>query len=246
MAYTQITPCCKITFPPLQGEFGVATTGKHCDMNKKRGNYSSPRQQQRQETILATARRLIAEKGYSGLTMRDLATASKVSEKTLYNLYESKDRLVMQAVADLLEAIVQGVEAQARRPGLDTILLYSQAMTGQILATPAYALAMAQALFQADAGNPLVKVLLESNEAYLELELQHALMRGELQQDTNVQQLARLILANMWGVLLLWQKGLLTLQALPGASTRSLCLCLGTVARGQGKKLVNRRLAASV
>ena len=215
-------------------------------MNRKRASYSSPRQQERQEKILATARRLIAEKGYSGLTMRDLASASNVSEKTLYNLFESKDRLVMRAVADLLDAIVQGVEAQSRQPGLDTILLYSQAMTRQILETPAYAHAMAQALFHADEGNPLVDILLQSNERYLHLELQHALTRGELHEDANVQQLAGLLLANMWGVLLLWQKGLLSLQALPGASMRSLCLCLGTIARGEGKKVVNRRLAASV
>jgi AcrR family transcriptional regulator len=87
-------------------------------MSAKRGSYSSPRQQQRREKILTAARQLIADKGYDGLTMRDLARASGVSDATLYNLFTTKGRLVMAAVADLLEGITERVQQPDQSHGL--------------------------------------------------------------------------------------------------------------------------------
>jgi AcrR family transcriptional regulator len=50
---------------------------------------------ERRERILAAARSLVAERGYEGLTMRDLARAAKVSVPTLYNLFGSKDAILV-------------------------------------------------------------------------------------------------------------------------------------------------------
>jgi len=49
---------------------------------------------ERRERIRAAARRLVAERGYDGLTMRDLARAARVSVPTLYNLFGSKDAIL--------------------------------------------------------------------------------------------------------------------------------------------------------
>ena len=53
---------------------------------------------ERRERILASARELIAERGYEGLTMRDLAAHCRVSVPTLYNQFGSKDSLLAAAV----------------------------------------------------------------------------------------------------------------------------------------------------
>src|SRR6185369_11664248 len=50
---------------------------------------------ERRARILATARRLIAERGFDGLTMRELASASRVSVPTLYNLFGGKHALLL-------------------------------------------------------------------------------------------------------------------------------------------------------
>jgi AcrR family transcriptional regulator len=192
----------------------------------------------RQERILRSARELIACKGYDGLTMRDLARVAGVSDKTLYNLFESKDRLVMMAVADLLEDIAARVDARSRQPGLEGVFLYSDSTTRQILDTPAYAEAMARGLFQADAGTPLVDVLLGGTERFLRRELQAAVQRGQLATDADVPALARMLAGHMWGMLLLWNKGLLTLEEFPAMARRSLCLSLAGVARGRGKTVI--------
>ncbi|MEO8550295.1 MAG: helix-turn-helix domain-containing protein [Kofleriaceae bacterium] len=60
---------------------------------------------ERRERILDAARKLVAERGYDGLTMRDLARAAKVSVPTLYNLFGSKDAILvteLEAVASTI------------------------------------------------------------------------------------------------------------------------------------------------
>jgi AcrR family transcriptional regulator len=54
--------------------------------------------EERKQRILATARQLIAEHGYDGVTMRDLAEKSLVSVPTLYNLFGGKNELLLAAV----------------------------------------------------------------------------------------------------------------------------------------------------
>jgi AcrR family transcriptional regulator len=50
---------------------------------------------ERKARILAAARKLTATHGYDGLTMRELAEASRVSVPTLYNLFGSKDAILV-------------------------------------------------------------------------------------------------------------------------------------------------------
>ena len=50
---------------------------------------------ERRERIARVARKLVAERGYDGLTMRDLARAARVAVPTLYNLFGSKDAILV-------------------------------------------------------------------------------------------------------------------------------------------------------
>jgi AcrR family transcriptional regulator len=204
-------------------------------VGSKRGSYSSPRQQERQERVLQSARELIANRGYDGLTMRELARVSEVSDKTLYNLFATKDGLVMAAVADLLDAIVTQVQAGEQAAGLAAILRYTDAISAQILVSPEYAQAMSRALFQAEDSSPIVDLLLRSNQKFLQRQLRHAQRRGELTRKVQSARTATLLTAHTWGVLLLWNKGLLSLSSLPTMSRQSMLTSLSGVVSEQGQ-----------
>jgi AcrR family transcriptional regulator len=64
---------------------------------------------ERRERILEVARRLVAERGYEGLTMRDLARAAKVSVPTLYNLFGSKDAILVTELEAMAAKIAQAM-----------------------------------------------------------------------------------------------------------------------------------------
>lgn len=50
---------------------------------------------ERRARIINAARALVTKHGYDGLTMRDLAAAARVSVPTLYNLFGSKDAILV-------------------------------------------------------------------------------------------------------------------------------------------------------
>lgn len=58
----------------------------------------SKQREERRQRILEAARKLIADRGYDGVTMRELADASLVSVPTLYNLFGGKNELLFAAV----------------------------------------------------------------------------------------------------------------------------------------------------
>ncbi|WP_221796606.1 TetR/AcrR family transcriptional regulator [Aquisediminimonas sediminicola] len=60
----------------------------------------TPRQQERRARILDNARELVAEHGYDGVSMRTIARESGVTEKTLYNIFGSKDELIAIAARE--------------------------------------------------------------------------------------------------------------------------------------------------
>src|SRR5258705_13283731 len=68
---------------------------------------------ERRGRIMTAARKLVATKGYQGLTMRDLARAARVSVPTLYNLFGSKDAILvaeLEASAARLSASMPPIE----------------------------------------------------------------------------------------------------------------------------------------
>lgn len=186
-----------------------------------RATYSSPRQQERQKHILAVVREQISAVGYDALNIRDLAAASGVALKTLYNLYGSKDELLLAAVAELLEDVQHLEHVEGAEPGIPRYLAYIDAVAGQIVATPAYADTMARTLFQAGREHRLVNVLIGDAVRIAKESLEYAQAQGELREELNLEECAQVLAGHQWGLVLLWNKGLITLDSLPHAMRRS-------------------------
>jgi AcrR family transcriptional regulator len=211
-------------------------------MNRKRGPYSSPRQEERQRRILATARREITAVGYDALTMAQLASASEVSTKTLYNLYGSKDELLLSAVAELMGNLEQLPQVVDAPPGLPSLLAFTEVICDQVVATPRYAEVMARSLFQADRDHRLVDILLRNTQRVTLRALQAARVADQLNSDVDLPVLAKLLAAHQWGVVLLWSKNLISLAEFKSRAIQSQLLSLIPVCRGQQQRVLQARL----
>jgi AcrR family transcriptional regulator len=66
------------------------------------------------ETILAAASRIMAEEGWSALTMRKIADAIEYSPATIYLHFESRDEIAMQLVRDGFAALLAHMEPATR------------------------------------------------------------------------------------------------------------------------------------
>ena len=82
------------------------------------------------EAIAATARRLFAERGFDAVTVAEIAAASDVSEKTVFNHFATKEDL---AFAGREQGITQFVTAIADRPPASSVLDVFRATTHTVL-----------------------------------------------------------------------------------------------------------------
>ncbi|MBU2939740.1 TetR/AcrR family transcriptional regulator [Lacinutrix sp. C3R15] len=64
----------------------------------------------RKEEIIKTAATLFKEKGYSAVTMRDLATAMGMKAASLYNHISSKQEILKEIIISLAEEFTEGIE----------------------------------------------------------------------------------------------------------------------------------------
>jgi AcrR family transcriptional regulator len=82
----------------------------------------SKQREERRQRILDVARRLIAERGYDGVTMRELADESLVSVPTLYNLFGGKSELLFAAVESYFRNLLTLANGAAEEEGLRKVL----------------------------------------------------------------------------------------------------------------------------
>jgi AcrR family transcriptional regulator len=64
----------------------------------------------RKDEIIKTAAKLFKEKGYSAVTMRDIATAMGIKAASLYNHISSKQEILIDIIISLAEAFTNGME----------------------------------------------------------------------------------------------------------------------------------------
>lgn len=64
----------------------------------------------RKDEIIITAAKLFKEKGFSAVTMRDLATAMGIKAASLYNHINSKQEILKEIIISLAEKFTSGME----------------------------------------------------------------------------------------------------------------------------------------
>ena len=218
----------------------TADTGKR----KSRGSYSSPRQEARQQHILRVAREEIAALGYDATTMQGLAEAAAVSKKTLYNLYGSKDELLLAAVENLLEEMRQRSSQIGARAGVESLMAVCEASTQFIVDHPGYAGVMAKTFFQLHEEHRLARLLVGDTRRQAEEAFTCSQQAGEIDSETDTTTLAELFTAHQWGLILAWSKGLIPLDQFSTVTLRSQITTLLPVSRGALKDWLQARAKA--
>jgi len=69
----------------------------------RRASYSSPTILARRARLLEAARELIAEQGVAGFGMAELSARADVAKQTVYNIFQTKERVVAAAINEYFE-----------------------------------------------------------------------------------------------------------------------------------------------
>ena len=91
-------------------------------MAKARGNYASPAQAERRKRILRETLKLLASESPSDISMAQIAELSDVSTKTLYNLFKSRNGLLLAAAAQTRADTQSSTSVMSAPAGISRIL----------------------------------------------------------------------------------------------------------------------------
>ncbi len=81
-----------------------------------RGRYQQQQWEARRSAILHALEQLSGERGFSNVTMDDLADRVGISKATLYQHFESKEAMLVELMASHEDAFIASLEAMAGQP----------------------------------------------------------------------------------------------------------------------------------
>jgi len=199
---------------------------------------------ERRARILVAARELIAARGYDGLTMRDLAKASRVSVPTLYNLFGGKQALLLGELESTFAAVVAGTEQARTGSVVDRALATCDAGNADLLAVPRYSRELILLFLTS---SEKAEVRRASAESYAELManvLRDGQKAGEIQPWIDPLVFARGMFAHYQLAMIEWARGEMDTDGFRAATRFGMCAMLLGVTRGKAQRQVTQAMQA--
>jgi AcrR family transcriptional regulator len=195
---------------------------------------------ERRAKILAAARSLVVTKGYDGLTMRDLARAARVSVPTLYNLFGSKDAILVAELAN--EAGKIAARMVAGNTFFTRGMAAFEAGMQLIEEAPEFHRAVMQMALTSPETAPMRRRAEEGFIAIMAGNLELAKRAGQLADWAIPAIVARHMFAQHMACFMAWGLGEIDLETFRLAALSGICHILMGVTRGEFARDVEARL----
>ena len=213
-------------------------------MAKGRGKYASPAQIERRKRILRETLKLLEQESPSDISMAQIAELSDASTKTLYNLFRSRNGLLLAAAAQTRADSQNSATVMSAPAGIARILELTRRTMDTFEQSPEFmesAMSVVVGISAEDeAEHHRVGITQEwFFEALLVAEAEDQLIPG-----TDCMQLSQLLAASQWGVTLMWQKGLISLETLRRQAIIKHCVDLMPFCRMETRKWLDDLLGS--
>ena len=195
-------------------------------MVRVRGKYASPVQVERRERILDETLKLLGSVAPQAISMDQIAEASGVSTKTLYNLFQSRNGLLLAAGARTREGNESYGEVLSARAGIPRIIALTQRAMDTFGESPAFMESAVSLVLGITAEEEAEYQRVGRTQEWFYEQLLVAKSEGDLLPTTDCLQLSQLMAASQWGCTLLWQKKLISLEELRQQTLLKHCLDL--------------------
>jgi AcrR family transcriptional regulator len=195
---------------------------------------------ERRERILAAVRELVAERGWRGVTMRDLARRCRVSVPTLYNQFGGKDELLAAAALGHFSALLERTVSEAGPGGWRRLLALLARCAENMTRQSAYHRSLLEAFALARETEPVQDRLVADLTRALGAELAAMRRQQELEEWIDADLLAGQITASCVSASVRWARGGLGDAGLRAAMLHGASLLLLAAARGEARRGVAR------
>ena len=196
---------------------------------------------ERRERITRAARALVAARGYDGLTMRDLAHAARVSVPTLYNLFGSKDAILVAELQTMAARIIAQLPLASDDHFARAITAFEAGMR-LVEESPEFFRACMRMFFTSPASDEMRR---RTNQAYIAImtaNLSAAKAAGQLAEWAEPGVVAQHLFALYMSAFMAWGIGELDFATFRATALSGACHLLAGVARGKFATDVEARI----
>lgn len=197
---------------------------------------------ERRARILASARRLIAERGFDGLTMRELAAASRVSVPTLYNLFGGKHALLVGELEETFTRVDASMRAARGDGFVERMIAGCEAANEDLLSVPRYSRALIHLTLTSPETEPMRRNINRRYVAIMAAALREAQAAGEIADFVDAEAVAARAYAHYVATMIQWAVGDLDDAEFRSATVLGPCLMFLGVARGRAAHDLERRV----
>ncbi|MEO1864196.1 MAG: TetR/AcrR family transcriptional regulator [Pseudomonadota bacterium] len=213
-------------------------------MAKVRGKYASPAQAERRKRILRETLKLLQEASPADISMAQIADLSDVSTKTLYNMFKSRNGLLLAAAAQTRTDTQSNTNVMNAPTGISRILELTRQTMDTFERSPEFMESTMSVVVgisaEEEAEHHRVGITQQwFYEALLVAEAEEQLLPG-----TDCMQLSQILTASQWGVTLMWQKGLISTGTLRRQAIIKHCVDLMPFCRMETRKWLDDLLGS--
>ena len=123
--------------------------------------YSSPSMVERRNRILREARKMIAEGGIENFSIRALCRRADVAQRTLYNAFHDKDRIIALAIRQAYDEVNQFIRYRTSADTLEGIVDRLISVNQRNLRAPHYTRAVTSIYFALNTSTDIWNALRE-------------------------------------------------------------------------------------
>ncbi|MEN3976553.1 TetR/AcrR family transcriptional regulator [Emcibacter sp. SYSU 3D8] len=196
------------------------------------------RQVERRQGIQAEAWRLMAERGYDGVTMRELSKRTGISTRTLYEIYGGKDALLGEAFRGRLEIVFERIEAAIDGKGVDRLIQMNGAIVDSIARSENFSRAYASVL----ASNRISIYTIETPVKHFLGCLEQMREAGDFLPWVDLELTARRLLMGQHALMIQWGNGTISIANLEGLYMLAMCEMLIPLTSGDTRDALQARL----
>ena len=213
-------------------------------MTKARGKYASPAQAERRRRILRETLKLLQDASPADISMAQIAELSDVSTKTLYNLFKSRNGLLLAAAAQIRADTQNSAKVMSAPVGISRILELTRRTMDTFEQSPEFMESAMSIVVGISAEDEAEHHRVGSTQTWFHEALLVAESEDQLIPGTDCTQLSQLLAASQWGVTLMWQKGLISLETLRRQAIIKHCLDLMPFCRMETREWLDELLAS--
>ena len=214
-------------------------------MAKARGKYASPAQAERRKRILRETLKLLQEASPADISMAQIAELSDVSTKTLYNLFKNRNGLLLAAAAQTRADTQSSANVMNASEGIYRILELTQRTMDNFERSPEFMNSAMSVVVGISAKEEAEHHRVGITQQWFYEMLLVAESEEQLLPETDCMQLSQILAASQWGVTLMWQKGLISLETLKRQAIIKHCIDLMPFCREQTRDWLNETLSST-